>query len=353
MFVRHGRVSRLITVGFTLALAASAAVGAAAGADAAQRPGAVSAASAAAVSPNVSSDPAAFAAALKSPDWVRTPNGLMYKSCVHKLPPGASVGADGAVIDADGARQAPPKQCPYPRLVRPGANGASQRTIGDDPLVSGTTAQGPTPTTNGWMIATWWNASTWLRRLYVDYAVPSAPSVAGATNFLFSSFEPGNGGDIIQPVLTYGPSASGGGNYWYITSWYLWNNGNNTYIGPNVTVSPADTIWGAMEGNDCNSDGTHCHWAIITRDLNSGQQSRIDITSYQNFTTAQGGVLESYGATGCAMLPANGHGVFRNIQIFGPSFNQLTPSFFVWQPDPECSMYENYSANSADIVWNP
>ncbi|WP_189083086.1 hypothetical protein [Mangrovihabitans endophyticus] len=288
----------------------------------------------------VSTDARAYAEALASPDWVKTPSGLMNKECVHKLPEGATVDGDDIVLASGAKRQL--DACKHPRLVRPGKAGPTSPAVRAAPDQA-------VPTSNGWMISTWWNAPTWLRRLYVNYAVPTAPHVNGSTTFLFSSFEPSGGNAIIQPVLTYGPSASGGGNYWYITSWYVW--GGNSVYGSNVRVSPGDTIWGAMEGNSCNSDGRNCHWAIRTVNQTAGGESRIDITSYSVYTTAQGGVLESYGAQHCNMLPANHHGVFRNIEIWGPTFNKLTPSWFVWQPDPECSMYEQFTTNSADIWW--
>jgi hypothetical protein len=51
------------------------------------------------------------------------------------------------------------------------------------------------------------------------------------------------------------------------------------------------------------------------------------------------------------MLPSNKHILFRNIQIFGPTFNKLTPDFFVSQPDKECGMTETFTPTSADITW--
>src|SRR6516162_3680945 len=36
-------------------------------------------------------DPKAYAAAAKSRNWVKTPEGLVYKSCVYQVPPGAIV----------------------------------------------------------------------------------------------------------------------------------------------------------------------------------------------------------------------------------------------------------------------
>jgi hypothetical protein len=70
------------------------------------------------------------------------------------------------------------------------------------------------------------------------------------------------------------------------------------------------------------------------------------------FKNVQSGVLESYYAVGCSMLPANKRAAFRNVQVFGPTFNQLSPAFYVWQPNPQCSMKEQFTASSADIIWS-
>ena len=54
------------------------------------------------------------------------------------------------------------------------------------------------------------------------WVVPPAPSASdGQTVFLFNGLQPDNGAHILQPVLQWGPSAAGGGNYWSITNWYV------------------------------------------------------------------------------------------------------------------------------------
>lgn len=51
--------------------------------------------------------------ALASGDWVATPGGIMYKDCVHEVPDGATVSADG-VVTKDGTVAETFAPCPYP-----------------------------------------------------------------------------------------------------------------------------------------------------------------------------------------------------------------------------------------------
>ncbi|KAJ7803700.1 hypothetical protein B0H14DRAFT_2613074 [Mycena olivaceomarginata] len=46
----------------------------------------------------------------------------------------------------------------------------------------------------------------------------------GQTVFLFNSIMPSDISGIVQPVLQYGPSAAGGGQFWAVASWYLWGD---------------------------------------------------------------------------------------------------------------------------------
>lgn len=286
----------------------------------------VQAAAQAADVPTVSDDPVAYARALKDPGWMATPGGLMRKECVQPMPAGARLN-NGVVIHASGVRETV-KPCTSPRLVRRLSAAAAETE---------------------WMQGTWWDSPTWLRRLHVNYAVPAAPSRTGAVIFVFSSFQNSSHDTILQPVLTYGTNGGIGGNYWYINSWYVW--GNNARTGPTVRVNTGDTIFGAMEGNDCANTGTGCHWAVRTVNNTTGAESRIDITSGSSFRNAQGGVLEVYDEVGCAMLPANKHTAYRNIKIYGPTFNQLTPSFQGLTWNQQCGMYTSFTSTTTDIIW--
>src|SRR5262249_48941284 len=117
--------------------------------------------------------------------------------------------------------------------------------------------------------------------------------------------------------------------------------------------SALDTITGTMHASGCSSSGGGCTWVIKTSDGNNGNVSSISVVSSPSYRSAQGGVLESYGASGCNMLFANHHGVFRSISIDDASASPATPSFQHVVFDQECSMTMDISATSADILWTP
>ncbi len=138
----------------------------------------------------------------------------------------------------------------------------------------------------------------------------------------------------------------------WMDSYYVWG-ANNVAAGFLYRETPGDTIAGAMTARSCNSSGGGCTWAITTTDTNNGNVSSISVVSSPSYVSAQGGVLESYGASGCNMLFANHHGVFRNIAIDTHSAAPATPAFQHEVFDQECSMSMNISATSADILWTP
>ncbi|KAJ3204118.1 hypothetical protein HDU83_006041 [Entophlyctis luteolus] len=101
---------------------------------------------------------------------------------------------------------------------------------------------------SGWVAdATWYNTlgspidyftSTW--------SVPPVPETYHTqTVFIFNSIEPAAFNAILQPVLQYGPSAAGGGEYWAVANWYLDPSG--TYFTTPVQVSVGQELTGIME----------------------------------------------------------------------------------------------------------
>ncbi|WP_194897679.1 hypothetical protein [Catenulispora pinisilvae] len=286
----------------------------------------------------VSSDPAAYAAALRSPDWVKTPDGLMYKTCVHTLPAGASMHGDSEVL-ASGVKLAPFKPCPHPRLVTP-AQAAAQSAAAKRAVAK------PAFSTNGWLQASWWNAPNYLTGITSTYTVPSPPTTDGATNFFFSSLEPSAGDSIVQPVLTWGNGESD----YYLTSWYV--TGSNSETGQNVATAPGDTVTASVRASGCASDGTGCTWDIITQDNQSGQQSTLSVTTDESYTSAQGGTFESYGANGCDYFPSNGGINFSDIAVYDNNNAQTSPSFSDFVADQECNMSLNIDATSTTFNWS-
>jgi hypothetical protein len=76
------------------------------------------------------------------------------------------------------------------------------------------------PTINGWVEATQWDDKNQnVDFIDGDWTVPSNPATNGGTIFFFNGIEPSVQTYILQPVLQYGSSAAGGGNYWAIASW--------------------------------------------------------------------------------------------------------------------------------------
>lgn len=61
--------------------------------------------------------PPSYAVAAASPDWVPTPEGLAYRSCVHEVPNGAEVSAEG-VVTLNGVIVSTSEPCPYSGMVK-------------------------------------------------------------------------------------------------------------------------------------------------------------------------------------------------------------------------------------------
>ncbi|KAJ7622049.1 hypothetical protein FB45DRAFT_1061690 [Roridomyces roridus] len=103
------------------------------------------------------------------------------------------------------------------------------------------------PQQSGWITyASWLNTnSAPISSFKMTWTVPLAPKTFnGQTVFLFNSIEPSSGNAILQPVLQYGPSAAGGGQYWSVASWYVGPSG--TYFTTLVRVKPGDVLHGVI-----------------------------------------------------------------------------------------------------------
>eukprot|EP00483_Globobulimina_turgida_P010370 UN10390 len=85
---------------------------------------------------------------------------------------------------------------------------------------------------SGWQQYTKMNAGDTVDSFDGDWMVPrSSPREGGPILYMFTGLQnidwvpperdPGQPFDIIQPVMQYGGSAAGGGNYWACASWYV------------------------------------------------------------------------------------------------------------------------------------
>jgi hypothetical protein len=80
--------------------------------------------------------------------------------------------------------------------------------------------------------------------------------------YLFNGLEPTSGYTILQPVLQWGLSPAGGGNYWAITNWYVSASGDY-FCGSLITVNPGDTLQGVMQLTSVSSN-TYSYHSFFT-----------------------------------------------------------------------------------------
>lgn len=289
--------------------------------------------------PAVLSSAAYYDRALTSPDWVKTPDGLVYRSCSGQIPQGDELDAvDNVIITASGARK-PIPACPYSRLVPPQQAAAA--------------GAAPAPSGPGWLSSSAWHSDDWISSLSAAYAAPAAPSnppYGGGATYLFAGLSPTNNSAILQPVLGYGPTngAAGSGDFLWMASYYFW--GGNARSGPVIPVGYNDTIKTSMVAKCPNSTGGECTWTITMVDKKSNRKSILVVRSSPAYHWVYGGVLEAY-ITDCNQLFRNGHGVFRNlIADDGVTGKELTPPVAASVPG-SCSATTNVGVGATDITW--
>jgi peptide methionine sulfoxide reductase MsrB len=174
-----------------------------------------------------------------SEEMVITPGGVRAKSLVHEIEP-------GHVLDSSEGR-----------LRRLGASGETIEEYGllevrppDQPLMPGAVAPPAAVVPelgSGWITyATWVNGSgTPVSSFWTTWTVPPPPDTqSGQVIFLFNGIQ--NATMIYQPVLQWGQSGAGGGNYWAVASWYADGQGGQAFHSSLVQVNSGDVLVGIM-----------------------------------------------------------------------------------------------------------
>ncbi|KAH9482096.1 hypothetical protein JR316_0004191 [Psilocybe cubensis] len=148
---------------------------------------------------------AEVASASEAEELVLTPAGKFPKSQVHEVPGGGRVEHDGETVHILSA------------------NGTTVSTAEFANLKRSTLERRNLP--NGYVVLAYWSEGSIgnpINRFTSTWTVPDIPqSITGQTIFIFNGLEPSVGDAILQPVLQWGPSAAGGGNYWSIASWWV------------------------------------------------------------------------------------------------------------------------------------
>jgi hypothetical protein len=244
----------------------------------------------------VASAHAAVAGAVDTTGYVRVPGGMLTdRSCTHRLPPGHSMGSDRVVRDAAGAPVQRIEPCAHPPVVtRPDLRVPG----GEERRMQG----GVVPDTDGWLSFSVQtipsDATTW-NEVLTRWKVPATPNDQSQTDFYFPGIEPSDFSVILQPVLQWGESSAGGGNYWAIASWQVFSDGT-AYYTDLTQVSTGDTILGVIRLESAIPGFTT--WLVFAEDENTGESQSGTYYGFESealFANAFPAVHESYGDTEC------------------------------------------------------
>ncbi|MGO9794338.1 MAG: hypothetical protein ACLP8S_33880 [Solirubrobacteraceae bacterium] len=184
-------------------------------------------------------------------DLVLTPGGPRPRSLVHDLQPGEHVSlkdghvriiqtATGEVVKDLGEVATQPEG--EPQAEPPGGAGQSVPALSDV----------------GWIEnAQWRNGATDpIVSFTTSWVVPPVPtSDDGQTIYLFNGMQPDSAAHILQPVLQWGKSHAGGGNYWSIANWYADGQGGSSAVKTPIRVSPGTVLQGVITCTGQSSSG--------------------------------------------------------------------------------------------------
>jgi hypothetical protein len=282
-------------------------------------------------------DPAAYARAVHSGNWVFTPEGLANKACVNHVPTGGRVALDGNIISRSGTVQRVVR-CTSPTLAYAPAAAAASSCQG--------------------AISAWWAYNcavdpAGLSYLNEQFSMPSNPQKTGALIFFFPAFTDSTGTSIVQPVLSWGANGTTGvtsDNIWYLTSWY--GDSGTYYVSSSAHVNPPGTVVGKIQKGLCVVGNTECTWFITT----SVGSTSVELTwnGGPEMNRVYGGVMEVPRASGCVETPPTGHEAFRNLTV-NDSNGSYTPAFTPYtSTTPQCSVSAAGSSGlNTDITWAP
>ncbi|PPQ88793.1 hypothetical protein CVT25_010479 [Psilocybe cyanescens] len=228
-------------------------------------------------------------------EFVNTPAGPVLKSKVHPIPEGARVEQNGQSINVIAANGTTLHSTAFTK------NTVNRHPLQRRDLQSGYVA-----------LAYWGNTDpSPISTFTTLWSVPSVPeNIDGQLLYIFNALEPDSFGAILQPVLQFGVSPAGGGNYWSVASWWL--IGLDVFHTPITQVAVGQTLVGVMTLQSITNPG-----GVPSYNYNSVftgiPASSISISSTEPLPITFE-ALEIYGATGPTDLP-RGRTSMRSIDI--------------------------------------
>ncbi|HWK08191.1 MAG TPA: hypothetical protein VNS58_31400 [Puia sp.] len=288
---------------------------------------------------------------------VRTPFGLVDKSTVHYIGEGYRLRivnnriqkfekSSGKMVEDFGEVKPNEARFNLRNLSTAGhSNGsAANHSNGSSLTVNGLGSDGRVPApASGWIADANWtnNTGTPITQFITSWVVPSNPvNPSGQTLFLFNGMQDGltSTSYILQPVLQWGGSAAGGGQYWSITNWFV--SSSLTFYGPLITVSSGTNLQGVMA--EVSSSGSSYNYVSYF----SGYSPAIEIEGIPQPTWCAE-TLEAYGVTDeNTQYPPNTDIAMYGIQILLGS-NNANLSWATGQATPGSALRANVVSNAS------
>ncbi|MFY9988503.1 MAG: hypothetical protein WAK31_27365 [Chthoniobacterales bacterium] len=199
------------------------------------------------------------------------------------------------------------------------------------------------PSENGWIsYAYWLNTTKSVVTSFTSvHEVPAAPSTYdGQTIFEFNAIEPSTYDAILQPVLQYGESTAGGGEYWAVASWYV--TSSEAYYSKLAKVATGKKLTGEIKlTSHKGSDYSYsCEFEGI-------KASKFSMKNIAELTWVVPGSLEVYNVDQCSDLPNTSFTKFSDINVRA---SKKTPSIS-WTADDyntTCSVQTTIVTNGGD-----
>lgn len=256
-------------------------------------------------------------------EMVMTPGGYRPKSDVHFIENGYHVsGKDGILRKIHTATGEVVKELGKLKKSSPEEILLRQKLRKSQPQPEKSPAPGevPAPITDQWIVYSGWTNGSGNPISYfsTNWIVPPAPATQnGQTIFLFNGIEDAGFDVILQPVLQWGSSHAGGGNYWSITNWFV--GSSPTLFGPLIQVNPGDNLQGIMTLT--NQNGTLFSYLSS---FNGFPTADLTVTDIDELTWANE-TLECYDVTAFSDYPDTAMTAMTDIEIrLGSAGTQAT-----------------------------
>lgn len=205
---------------------------------------------------------------------------------------------------------------------------------------------------SGWIAYAFWNNGTGeaVTSFKTSWTVPSNPvDQSNQTIFIFNGIQNyGANFGILQPVLQWGTSAAGGGQYWSIASWYVTSDGHAYYTSL-IKVNAHDRLTGVMTLT--NKTGNLFSYNC---EFENYPQSVLTVNNIAELIWCNQ-AMEAYSVNACSNYPATNVTAMGNIAINTGGNTPLlnwTPVNNVQDCGQHCVVVSNSASNGeVDIYY--